>query len=220
MSRYPYRDFGGGKKIVRLNYGRLVHHMGIIPYWVIGKVIMALNGINILNVHTCGPIDVRRFDDATIRIQSAVFGGHDQIWTRGNAVLCIGSNFRCEEYVRLNVFDNGRLLIGDNVGIGAFTIINAISSVTIGNNVLISSHVHIVDGDHGVAPDTNIRDQPLKAYPIVVEEDVWIGAGVAILKGVHIGRGAVIGAGSVVLNDVPEYSIVAGVPARVIKLRK
>lgn len=56
--------------------------------------------------------------------------------------------------------------------------------------------------------------------PIVIGDDVWIGARSIILKGVHIGKGAVIAAGAVVSRDVPEYAIVGGVPARVIKYRE
>lgn len=55
--------------------------------------------------------------------------------------------------------------------------------------------------------------------PVVIEDDVWIGARVTLLPGVHIGRGSVIGAGSVVTKDVPAYSIVGGNPARVLKYR-
>jgi maltose O-acetyltransferase len=56
--------------------------------------------------------------------------------------------------------------------------------------------------------------------PIVIDDDVWIGARVIILPGVHIGTGAVIGAGAVVTKDVPAYAVVGGNPARVIKMRK
>jgi acetyltransferase-like isoleucine patch superfamily enzyme len=55
--------------------------------------------------------------------------------------------------------------------------------------------------------------------PIIVEDDVWLGVGVTVLSGVRIGKGSVVGAGAVVTHDVPEGAIVAGVPARVIKMR-
>ena len=56
--------------------------------------------------------------------------------------------------------------------------------------------------------------------PIVIEDDVWIGARVIILPGVHIGTGAVVGAGAVVTKDVPDYAVVGGNPARILKMRK
>jgi acetyltransferase-like isoleucine patch superfamily enzyme len=68
--------------------------------------------------------------------------------------------------------------------------------------------------------DIPIRKQGSLMKGIVIEDDVWIGCGCRILDGVRIGRGSVIGAGSVVNKNVPEYSVVVGVPGRVIKNRK
>ena len=62
-----------------------------------------------------------------------------------------------------------------------------------------------------------IKDQGISSKTIVIEDDVWIGANTVITAGVHIGQHVVVGAGSVVTKDVPEYSIVAGCPAKVIK---
>jgi acetyltransferase-like isoleucine patch superfamily enzyme len=69
-------------------------------------------------------------------------------------------------------------------------------------------------------PDTPIRLQGVTRRGIVVEDDCWIGAGSMILDGVRISRGCVVAAGAVVTRDVPPYSVVAGVPARVIKSRR
>ena len=86
--------------------------------------------------------------------------------------------------------------------------------------------MHIASGcafysyDHGVAPSLLIGKQPLETKgKILVEDDAWLGFGVIVLSGVHIGKGAVIGAGSVVTHDVPAGAIAVGSPARVIKSR-
>ncbi|MEG3048473.1 MAG: DapH/DapD/GlmU-related protein, partial [Mucinivorans sp.] len=62
-----------------------------------------------------------------------------------------------------------------------------------------------------------IREQGITTSPITIEDDVWIGANSSVMSGVHIGRHCVVAGGSVVVSDVPEYSVCAGVPARVIK---
>jgi galactoside O-acetyltransferase len=63
-----------------------------------------------------------------------------------------------------------------------------------------------------------VRDRLMVHAPVEVDDDVWLGAGAVVLPGVHIGRGAVVGAGAVVTRDVPPFSIVAGVPARVVRM--
>lgn len=108
------------------------------------------------------------------------------------------------------------LIIGHHVGISGSSI--AVSEhIEIGNYVLIGSGCLITDSDaHPVDPEGRRSGGKTKTKPIVIEDDVFIGARSIILKGVRISRGSVIGAGSVVTKDVLEYSIVAGNPARVI----
>lgn len=87
---------------------------------------------------------------------------------------------------------------------------------------MMGPDVMIFHGDH----EMSRRDIPMRlqgdsvSKPVVIGDDVWIGARSIILKGVHIGKGAVIAAGAVVTKDVPEYAIVGGVPAKVIKYRE
>lgn len=112
------------------------------------------------------------------------------------------------------------LIIGNNVVISSYTIINAVGIVTIGNNVLIGygskilSANHIVPKAHGM-----IWGSGHDCKPIVIGDEVWIGANVIVLAGVTIGRGAVVAAGAVVTHDVEPFSIMAGVPAKLLSYR-
>ena len=119
---------------------------------------------------------------------------------------------------------------------GGFTYIHSVDSIRIGDCVIVSNHVRIMDNNsHPTDPEKRMEmsiagaeqedgsvsplwDPSLSAHaPIVIEDNVWIGEFASILKGVTIGKGSVIGAHSVVTKDVPPYSIVAGNPARVVK---
>ena len=110
-----------------------------------------------------------------------------------------------------------RVVVGDDVAIGAFVHIWGGGGVTIGDRVLIASHTAITSLSHDYAGE-RIHGTQQKA-PIVIEDDVWIGTHSVILPGVQIGKGAVVGAGSVVTKNVPSRSIVCGIPARVLKYR-
>jgi len=110
-----------------------------------------------------------------------------------------------------------KIIIGNNVGISGSTIC-ALKLIQIGNNVVIGSGCLLIDNDaHNIDPQK--RSMPLdESYikPIIIDDDVFIGARSIILKGVKIGKGAVIGAGSVVSRNVPDYTIFAGNPAKFI----
>lgn len=121
------------------------------------------------------------------------------------------------------------IAIGDNVYIGKYCSIE--TDVIIKNDVLIGNNVGLIgkyDHDYTVI-GRSIKDSPQirdssynfngKGLKIEIDNDVWIGYGVIVVSGVHIGRGSIVAAGSVVLEDVKPYSIVAGNPARFIKSR-
>jgi acetyltransferase-like isoleucine patch superfamily enzyme len=85
---------------------------------------------------------------------------------------------------------------------------------------MVAAFCYVLDVDHEFAdPDRPIPQQGLRVKPVIVGNDVWVGAGSFILRGVTIGDGAVVAANSVVTEDVPPYTIVAGSPARAIKKR-
>lgn len=128
------------------------------------------------------------------------------------------SQCRRHGHVRLRmpvvIYEPEKLELGDQVDIGEFTHIRANGGVRIGSRVLIAAHVTITTREHPVAlPRWGVT----KDAPIVIEDDVWIGAGAILLPGVTIGRGSVIAAGAVVTGDVPPFTVAGGVPARTIK---
>ncbi len=144
--------------------------------------------------------------------------------------VTIGSD--CIIQGQLLVFPHGgRISIGDWCFIGPNSRIWSGGSITIGNRVLISHDVNIFDNDthpfdaaarhlhfRAIKADGHPSDIDLKDRPVVIEDDAWIAAKALVLKGVKIGRGAVIAAGSVVTRDVPPYCVVAGNPARTVRM--
>ncbi len=144
--------------------------------------------------------------------------------------LSIGTHFICNNTIKsnsigviqpclFNIKPGGRLIIGNNVGISGSTI-RATESVTIGDNVLVGTGCLITDTD---AHPLNWRDrieglsEKTLSAPIVIGNNVFIGARSIILKGVTIGERSVIGAGSVICKDVPSDCVVAGNPAKIVK---
>lgn len=113
-----------------------------------------------------------------------------------------------------------RIRIGDGTYLNRHVMIDAIERVEIGKHCLIGPHVFITDYDHGREQGIAMAVQPVHSEPVDIGDEVWLGAGVIILKGVKIGKGAVVGAGAVVTRDVPAETVVAGVPARSIGMRR
>lgn len=116
------------------------------------------------------------------------------------------------------------LFIGDNCEMGDMTHIVAHEKVEIGNNVLIASKCFISDTNHGRykgknqdLPMTEPNKRELVTCPVKIGNNVWIGENVVILAGAQIGDGCIIGANSVVSKEIPDGSMVAGAPGRVIK---
>jgi acetyltransferase-like isoleucine patch superfamily enzyme len=117
---------------------------------------------------------------------------------------------------------SGDITFGEYCTINPFCVIYGFSGgLEIGDAVRIATHTVIVPGNHNFEdPDKEIRLQGTESKGIKIENDVWLGAGVRVLDGIIIRTGAVVAAGSVVTKDVPEFAVVGGVPACVIKWRK
>lgn len=113
----------------------------------------------------------------------------------------------------------------NNVTIGpGATIYTTGAKLIIKHHVIIGPNLTIITGDHNISVIGNyicetIQKRPEDDQDVIIESDVWIGCNVTILKGVTIGRGSVVAAGAVVTKSCPPYSVIGGVPAKVIKKR-
>ena len=109
----------------------------------------------------------------------------------------------------------GDVVIGSHTRIGIGNVI--IGPVTIGSHVNLAQHITVTALNHNFSTFGMIDTQGVNTAQVTISDDVWIGAGAVILPGVTIGEHVVVAAGSVVTKDVPSHSVVAGVPAKVIK---
>lgn len=141
-----------------------------------------------------------------------------------------GAMKHCGQHVRMRPLSSDfkgleNLSIGDGTSLPKNTVIYCTEApVTIGRNVIFGPRPTIISGDHRTdIPGRFIIDctekLPSNDQPVQIEDDVWIGANVTILKGVTIGKGSVIAAGSVVTKSIPPCCIAGGIPARVLKNR-
>ena len=110
--------------------------------------------------------------------------------------------------------------IGNNVGISQNCFIQVRGDITIGNNVILGPYVKIFSENHNFGDiSKNITDQGETRKGVIIRDGVWIGSGSIILDGVEVGENAIVAAGSVVTNNIEKNSIVAGIPAKIIKYR-
>lgn len=110
----------------------------------------------------------------------------------------------------------GDVIIGDHTRVGLHNTI--IGPVTIGHHVNLAQGITVTALNHNFSDTGKIIDeQGITTVPVVIEDDIWIGANAVILPGVKIGNHSVVAAGAVVTKDVPPHTLVAGVPAKVIK---
>ena len=135
----------------------------------------------------------------------------------GSGVV-IGKNCRiiCFNEHKKTIY-NPNFIIGNNTYIGEYLTVFCAGQVKIGENCLIASNVMIADENHGLDISLDYSENRLEVKSVTIGNGVWIGEKVCILPGVTIGNKSVVAAGSGVTINVPEYSIVAGNPARVIK---
>jgi len=114
----------------------------------------------------------------------------------------------------------GKIVIREGTYLNRQTMLDAHERIEIGRNCMIGPNCYLTDANHGMKAGPPVSQQPMESKPVILEEGVWLGAGVIVLKGVTIGHNAVVGAGAVVTKDVKARTIVAGVPAQEIGSRK
>lgn len=130
-----------------------------------------------------------------------------------------GNNFNILDSVVINFPEN--ISIGNKVSIHQFCYFDCQDEIIIGSNVSIGNSVKFITSSHKFLDKYDlIKNQGVTTKPIIIEDNVWIGCGVTILQGVKISKNSIIGANSLVNKDIPQDSIAAGVPCKVIKERK
>ena len=134
--------------------------------------------------------------------------------------VCLGDRVIIKEGVRIcPTHPAAKIKIGSWTTIGYHVFLFSRSKITIGQNCLIAPFCYFVDSDHGTEPNALIRNQKMPTDPINIGDDVWLGTGVIVTKGVNIGNGSIVAAGSVVTKDIPANTVYGGSPAKFIKNR-
>ena len=165
--------------------------------------------------------------------QNSVLYNSGQITVIDNNRQSIDIGNYCHIRGRLHTFLKGNISMGDYCYVGENSNIWSASKILIGNRVLIAHNVNIHDNiSHpldpdlrhedfkkiiGLNPNFDISHIDLRAKNIIINDDAWIGFNSTIYKGITIGKSAIVGSNSLVLEDVPDYAIVVGNPAKVIK---
>ena len=163
---------------------------------------------------------VSAFSGGNIKYQNPIrLNAGARFSRRPGGKIILGKHVSMNHNSRLGVTENAMIKIGDNAGIGDNNVIVAREKIEIGNNSMFGPNVCIYDHDHVFKTSGIIRNLGYNTAPVKIEDNVWLGAGVIVLKGVTIGEGSVIAAGTVITKDVPKNSIVYNKRELVIKER-
>ena len=138
---------------------------------------------------------------------------------RGYGRLVLGRWVHVGDGSKLRAHE-GTLRVADKCVFGRNDTVNCYLDIEFGAATIVADGVYVGDFDHNFADrDLPIKDQGIAKSPVRIGPDVWIGTKASVLRGVRVGRGCVLAAHTVVTTDVPDYSIVAGVPGRVVRSR-
>lgn len=134
-------------------------------------------------------------------------------WAFGKVGIDVG----CNEDV--TICGSRSITGGSHWGFGKGCRIFSSGGLTIGNHVMIAGYVTIITSNHRYDTQFSDEDNYDELEPVIIKDDVWIGERAIILPGVTVGQGAIVGAGAIVTKDVPDYAVVGGNPARILKYR-
>lgn len=141
--------------------------------------------------------------------------GNLSIDIQKDSFILIGEFLMISGPLYLKSIENGILKIGNRVYFNHNCSITASKKITIGNNCMFANNVVVVDHNHEIKD--GVISSNLISKEVIIDDNVWCGANVTILPGVHIGQGSIIGAGAVVNTDIPDHALAVGIPAKVIK---
>jgi len=192
---------------------------------VFWEIVLRLRGSSCgKNVKFNGPVKILLRDGAK---WSNIFIGDDVIFDgtlylrlRKNGRIIVKNGVKTGTHVWLVGANDTDLILNKNTILGSYNILNGGRGLEIGSYCITGGFVYLNTSDHNYKKDELIQKQGFSGSPINIGTDVWLGGHVFINKGVNIGDGAVIGAGAVVIDDIPDYSIAVGNPAKVVKKRK
>ncbi|HET7174138.1 MAG TPA: acyltransferase [Nocardioidaceae bacterium] len=183
----------------------VVRHRAWTPYHLVRYWRFALFKLRHPNVRTEGLVFLGRRVEVSVR--------------RGYGRVVLGRWVHLGEDTRLRCHE-GTLRIGDKSVFGRDSTVNCYLDVEIGPATMVSDSVYICDFDHVTARlDLPIKDQGIVKAPVRIGGGSWVGTKVTVLRGTEVGRGSVVAAGAVVRGTFPDHSVLAGVPARLVKVR-
>lgn len=140
---------------------------------------------------------------------------------RNGGRIVVGSRVEFGKGTLLQTAPRGELIIGDDAMINRDNVLSAGSRIEIGTHCVFAPGVSLYDSEHSFRDRSHIiKSVPGTSAPIIIGPGCWLASRVTVLKGVCIGEGAVVGAHSVVKDDVPDFAIAVGIPARVVGYRE
>jgi acyl-CoA synthetase (AMP-forming)/AMP-acid ligase II/acetyltransferase-like isoleucine patch superfamily enzyme len=187
-------------------YSFLLRQMGV----QVGKDVQFLGKIN---------IKIRGKASNIVIGDQVILGDGVDLRNRENGKIILHTKVYLDSAVRLVAAREGKIEIGYGSEVGGNTIINSGGLTQIGQYVLIAGNCNINSSSHGISRESFIKEQAHTHGMIQIENDVWIGAGASILMNTFIGEGSVISGNSLVSGKVDPFSIMSGVPAKLIKMR-